>query len=125
MCQAPSLEHFEAFGCCNCRSKCDWETWSSPSEACRGYTRGAQARTRASLWQEMRALTRACPAVDACMGPSACFGLLFLQLVLCAFLICSCACPMIGASLSSFICIEVQLCFMSNFSSARIGLGRL
>src|SRR3954470_22429773 len=95
------------------------------NEACRGYTRGAQARTRASLWQEMRASTRACPAVDACMSPSVCFGLLFLQLVLCAFLICPCVCPMIGASLLSFICIEVHLCSMSNLSSARIGPGRL
>src|SRR3954465_7011158 len=69
----------------------------------------------------MRASTWACSAVDACMGPSACFGLLFLQLVLCAFLICSCVCPMIGASLSSFICIEVLLCSKSNWSSGRFG----
>src|SRR5436189_2890665 len=73
----------------------------------------------------MHTSARACPAMDARMSPLACLGLLFLQLVLCASLKCSCVCTMIGASLSLFICIEVQLCSKSNLSSARIGPGQL
>src|SRR3954469_9879532 len=57
-------------------------------------------------------------ALDARMSPSVCFSLLFLQLVLCASMKCSCVCPMIGASPLLFICIEVQLCSKSNLSSA-------
>src|SRR3954466_4996367 len=125
VCQAPSLEHSGAFECCSGRSKCDWEAWTLSTGACRGYTRRPQAWTRASLWPEMRASARACLAPGACMSPLACFGLLFLQLVFCASLKCSCVCPMIGASLLLFICIEVQLCSKSNLSSSRIGLGRL
>src|SRR3954466_13904240 len=74
---------------------------------------------------EMRASARACPAMCVCMRPSVCFGLLFLQLVLCDPLKCSCVCPMIGASPLLFICTEVQLCSKFNLSSARIGPGRL
>src|SRR3954464_2231444 len=125
VCQAPSLEHFGTLECCSGRSKCDWEAWTSSTGACRGYTRRPQAWTRASLWPEMRASARACPALDARMSPSVCFGLLFLQLVLCASLKRSCVCPMIEASLLLFICIEVQLCSGSNLSSSRIGPGRL
>src|SRR4051812_48907462 len=76
-----------------------------------------------SLARDAR-IERACPALDARMSSSVCFGLLFLQLVLCASMKNSCVCPMIGASLLLFICVEVQLCSKSNLSSARIGPGR-
>src|SRR3954471_22845003 len=88
------------------------------------YTRLEETWVRASLVQEMRA-PGACMSRNRCTRPSACLGLLFLQLVLCVSLNGSSVCPAIGASPLLFICTEVQVCSRSKLSSACIEPGRL